>query len=1185
VSQPETQLEEFFDLSIDPLSIIGFDGEFKRVNASFVRLLGYTEPELFTRSVLDILHPDDVEAAREALAHLAEGHDLVGFEARVSCADGSVRWLEWNTRSMPERGVLYSVARDTTDRRGVEAELREARRSLEASRDELRMLAEQQAALRRVATLVARVSPQGAVFDAIAEEMTQLARAEQTIMLRFEDGQRAVAVATTWTVPGVVSVGSRYSLGGEGPASQVLRTRRAVRIDDFGATDGPLAEVARASGIRSVVATPIVVEDRLWGALATGTANAGPLPPETEPRLAEFTDLMATAIANTEAKGTAVRLVDEQAALRRVATLVAKEAEPAEIFAKVAEEAGLVLGVDCTLWRNGGDGTASVVAVGGAGVSAGFPLGTRIALEGDGVAQTVLRGGKPHRVDDYSSASTVASEGARERGISSAVGYPITLGGRTWGAMVVAAFGGEEPFPPDTERRLAQFVELVGTTIANAEARAEVARLGEEQAALQRVATLVAEDVPPDELFEAVAREVGSLFDADFSGMIRFEDESTVDTVAAWAAVGEHPPVPERWRVEPGDPAALILEARQPVRVEDWAGVPGPIAVVIREQLGANCSVGCPIVVEGRLWGALAIHCKGREPLPRDTEARIEQFADLVATAIANAEARGEVERLADEQSALRRVATAVARGVEPAELFSTVTQEVARLFLEAEPSVVPSIIRFDPGPEFVLVGTAKPQYKLPLGSRWGPKDLYVSTRVFRTGLSAQVEASDVAALGGPDAELLRAQGFHYQVGSPILVENRAWGAMTINSTNALAPDTGERLEKFTELVATAIANSESREGLNQLAHEQSALRRVAEVVAREAPEAEVFAAIAKEGAQLFGTENIGMVRFEADGTQLVLASSGRFASVFPTGSRGPPAGHDATTRVFETGQPVRLEDYTAVTGPIAEAARSIGIRSVVAAPIVVEGQLWGAMVTGTADEEALPPETPSRLGQFTQLVATAIANADGRDQLTASRARLVTESDEARRRVVRDLHDGAQQRLVHSIITLKLAQRALREGDGEAEPLIAEALEQAEQSNAELRELAHGILPSVLMRGGLQAGVETVVSRVDLPVAVDVPAGRFPTDIEASAYFIVAEALTNVVKHARAGSAEVSASVQDGMLRVEVRDDGVGGADADGHGLMGLSDRVTALGGTLKVESPAGSGTVVTARLPVSAG
>src|SRR4051794_13771156 len=152
--QPETELEEFFDLSVDPLSIIGFDGEFKRVNASFLRLLAYSEPELFLRSAFDILHPDDVEPAREALAQLAEGHDLVRFEARVICANGAVRWLEWSTRSMPERGAVYSVGRDTTERQRVEAELREGQRLLEASREELRALAEEQAALRRGGTPV-----------------------------------------------------------------------------------------------------------------------------------------------------------------------------------------------------------------------------------------------------------------------------------------------------------------------------------------------------------------------------------------------------------------------------------------------------------------------------------------------------------------------------------------------------------------------------------------------------------------------------------------------------------------------------------------------------------------------------------------------------------------------------------------------------------------------------------------------------------------------------------------------------------------------------------------------------------------------------------------------------------------------------------------------------------------------
>jgi signal transduction histidine kinase len=260
-----------------------------------------------------------------------------------------------------------------------------------------------------------------------------------------------------------------------------------------------------------------------------------------------------------------------------------------------------------------------------------------------------------------------------------------------------------------------------------------------------------------------------------------------------------------------------------------------------------------------------------------------------------------------------------------------------------------------------------------------------------------------------------------------------------------------------------------------------------------------------------------------------------------------------------------------------------MGVRVVVAAPVVVDARVWGVIGASWVGEESPPADTEARMAKFARLLETAIANADSRDQLTASRARLVTEGDEARRRVVRDLHDGAQQRLVHSIVTLKLAQQALRQKDGEAELLVAEALEQVEQGNAELRELAQGILPAVLTRDGLPAALGAVVARLDLPVHVDVPAERFPAEIESSAYFIVAEALTNVVKHAHAGRAEVRASVADGLLRVEVRDDGLGGADPEGHGLVGMADRVTALGGRLDIESPADGGTLLAATLPVS--
>jgi signal transduction histidine kinase len=275
------------------------------------------------------------------------------------------------------------------------------------------------------------------------------------------------------------------------------------------------------------------------------------------------------------------------------------------------------------------------------------------------------------------------------------------------------------------------------------------------------------------------------------------------------------------------------------------------------------------------------------------------------------------------------------------------------------------------------------------------------------------------------------------------------------------------------------------------------------------------------------------------------------------------------------------MDSYEKASGVVAERARDAGTRVAVGTPIVVDGRVWGVIQASWREEDP-PADTEQRMARFAMLLDTAIANADSRDQLTASRARMLTAADEARRRLVRDLHDGAQQRLVHTIVTLRLAQRAAQDKDRETESLIDEALEHAVQGNTELRELAHGVLPLVLTRGGLRAAINSVVKRLDLAVDVDIPAERFPAEIEASAYFILAEALTNVVKHARARHAEVSAFVEDGMLHIEVVDDGIGGADPEGHGLVGIADRATALGGRLRIEYPGGGGTRVAATLPL---
>jgi PAS domain S-box-containing protein len=365
------------------------------------------------------------------------------------------------------------------------------------------------------------------------------------------------------------------------------------------------------------------------------------------------------------------------------------------------------------------------------------------------------------------------------------------------------------------------------------------------------------------------------------------------------------------------------------------------------------------------------------------------------------------------------------------------------------------------------------------------------------------------------------------------------------------------------------------------LTDEQAALRRVATLVAREVPPAEVFAAVAEEMGRLLGVISTSLFRYEDDGTVTLAGAWGTLQGRAPIGERFPLDGDNVTARVFSTGQPARMDDYSQATGAVGKTFTALDVRAGVGAPIVVEGRLWGSM--GAAADQPLPPDAETRIVEFTELVALAIANVDARTEITASRARIVAAAHEERRRVVRDLHDGAQQRLVHTVITLKLAQRALERDDGEASSLLGEALGHAERANHELRELAHGILPSALTAGGLRSAVAELASRMPVPVQADVPADRLPAQTEATVYFVIAEALTNVAKHAAASSVRVAARIDGATLRVEVRDDGVGGVRPQGSGLQGLRDRVAAIDGQLRLESPSDGGTVVEAVIPIT--
>jgi signal transduction histidine kinase len=358
----------------------------------------------------------------------------------------------------------------------------------------------------------------------------------------------------------------------------------------------------------------------------------------------------------------------------------------------------------------------------------------------------------------------------------------------------------------------------------------------------------------------------------------------------------------------------------------------------------------------------------------------------------------------------------------------------------------------------------------------------------------------------------------------------------------------------------------------------------VATLVARERPPKEVFASVAEEVGRVLGVADTVMWRYETDGSATVVAVwTQHGCTPLRLGARMRPGGRNVASVVLATGRPARIDDFSTASGSIGERMHAAGIGSAVGAPIVVEGRIWGAMIVATRESGPLPAGTESRIEKFTELVATAISNMQARSDLAASRARIVAATDEERRRVVRDLHDGAQQRLVHAVITLKQARSALQ-NDQEAVPgLVSEALDHAEGATAELRELAHGILPAVLTRGGLRAGVQALTARMPLPVTNGVSVGRLPAAVEATAYFVVCEALTNVAKHARAQHAEVTARIEDGTLVIQVRDDGVGGARPEGSGLVGLADRLAALDGLLRVETPPDDGTLITAAIPLA--
>jgi signal transduction histidine kinase len=373
-------------------------------------------------------------------------------------------------------------------------------------------------------------------------------------------------------------------------------------------------------------------------------------------------------------------------------------------------------------------------------------------------------------------------------------------------------------------------------------------------------------------------------------------------------------------------------------------------------------------------------------------------------------------------------------------------------------------------------------------------------------------------------------------------------------------------------------------QGAEEIIREHAALRRVATLVAQQPSTAEVFAAVTEEAGRVLGVQTANLMRVETPELAVIVAGWSEGAAHVPVGSTGVLDGRGLVGKVLDTGRPSRVDDFDEVGGAVAASLRSLGLRSGVAGPVVVGGRIWGALVVCSSASEPLPPGTEDRVGAFAQLVSLAIESAENREELAASRARLVTAADEARRRIERDLHDGAQQCLLATALTLSMLDRRLPADDTAGE-LLTQAREELDRGLCELRDLARGLHPAVLTDRGVEAAVRALVQRAPVPITFNaVVESRADPTIEAAAYFLVSEALTNVAKYAQAETATVDLELTADTLVVEISDDGIGGADpACGSGLSGLVDRVQAIGGRLELVSPPGEGTRLRAELPAN--
>jgi PAS domain S-box-containing protein len=416
-------------------------------------------------------------------------------------------------------------------------------------------------------------------------------------------------------------------------------------------------------------------------------------------------------------------------------------------------------------------------------------------------------------------------------------------------------------------------------------------------------------------------------------------------------------------------------------------------------------------------------------------------------------------------------------------------------------------------------------------------------------------------------------------------IQTRGGGRRIVWWNNTVIRDHEGRPIGATSIGEDVTERRRADQDLRMLAAEQAALRRVATVVAGEPTQELLLETVTTEVGLLFGAQSANLIRDNGEALLVMGSWSETGEGGIAPGTSFAHDGDSATHLVMRAHQPARVDSLADIGHPRTRAVWiDLGFGSAIAAPVIVEGVLWGAISVTKTTAEVFPEGAERRLADFAALAAQAIANAQAHEELRASRARIVEAADEARRRLERNLHDGAQQRLVSVSIALRLAQAQIEDNPAEAEKILRGASEELALGLEELRELARGLHPAVLTERGLAPTLEALAARAPLPVELAVEELVLPRAIEAAAYYVVAEALTNVAKYASASAARVSIRQAGTEAVIEVADDGVGGAHpARGSGLRGLSDRVDALDGRLEIESAEGRGTCVRAIIPLA--